>query len=813
MTGIFTEILNISISASLLIAACFLIRLIFRKMPKYIRCLMWLLVFIRLAVPFSIESDYSALPTKEYIVTAGVSEEADAVNDNDVEDVVMVDVHEQSEPVKSDVMSILSIVWMIGAACTMVYAFVSFILLKRRVGDATLLRDNIYQSEKIGTSFVLGIIRPRIYVPYGLSEINLDMVLKHENAHIKRRDHLIKPLGFLIATIHWFNPAVWFAYVLLCRDIEFACDEKVIRLIGFDMKKTAIIILIFCLLSGALLYVNRDLFRYEEIFVYRRMFSPDTDHKGDYILSTEQLPLKPGSYQVTIEGTFSGIGSGFFLVDSGEEKVQSADFPAEGTITQKEFTISGSTKQVRFGISWDPSTKELNIERFIIRSEHVLYKSSLLKHAVISAFILTIGIIVLLRFISPEKYSKLFPHLSKPENERMMLMIIFLTLLTAAPFYRSDTYVNGDDFYYHMRHLKGIAASLKAGHFPVRILLDWIENFGYGSGFYYPNLLLTFPAVLILCGFHVIAAYEIFTTVCTFFSLFTMFLTVRRISGSEKAAHASSIIYSFAVYRLIDIYYRAALGEIQTFVFLPLIILGLYEIFNDHTERWWIFAAGFTGLLWCHVISLALAGVFTAIWLLFSIRKIFSDKKIFFAFIKAVLLTLGLGMWFILPMAEQSMTNELKINMIMFSPDTEPFGSSSDPRSLLLFFYDWNYVDPIRQVYPGWTFLIIPLLRIIFLRRKENQMLKLADKMTIYGFIAMIMCTNLFPWKIFIQFLYRIQFAWRIMMITTVLLSVSCAIYAALLAEKYLPDRTQFVQLLPLFILCAACGGPILIEA
>ena len=238
MTGIFTEILNISISASLLIAACFLIRLIFRKMPKYIRCLMWLLVFIRLAVPFSIESDYSALPTKEYIVTAGVSEEADAVNDNDVEDVVMVDVHEQSEPVKSDVMSILSIVWMIGAACAMVYAFVSFILLKRRVGDATLLRDNIYQSEKIGTSFVLGIIRPRIYVPYGLSEINLDMVLKHENAHIKRRDHLIKPLGFLIATIHWFNPAVWFAYVLLCKDIEFACDEKVIKLIGFGMKKS-----------------------------------------------------------------------------------------------------------------------------------------------------------------------------------------------------------------------------------------------------------------------------------------------------------------------------------------------------------------------------------------------------------------------------------------------------------------------------------------------------------------------------------------------------------------------------------------------
>ena len=579
------------------------------------------------------------------------------------------------------------------------------------------------------------------------------------------------------------------------------------------MKRNVLIILILCLTAGALFFVNRDLLQYEQIFVYRRMFDPNTDSKGDYILSTEQLALKPGTYQAIIEGTFSGTGSGFFLIDAAEEKVFSADLPAQGTITQQEFTISGNTKQLRFGISWDPVTGKLNIERFLIRSDHVLYKSSLLKHAVISAAILAVSVILLLRVTTPEKYKKLFPHLSKPENERMMLMLIFLTLLTAAPFYRSDTFVNGDDFYYHMRHLKGIAASLRIGHFPVRILLDWIENYGYGSGFYYPNLLLTFPAVLILCGFHEIAAYEIFTTICTFFSLLTIFLTVRRVSSSEKAAHASAMIYAFAAYRLIDIYYRAALGEIQTFIFLPLIILGLYEIFNDHTERWWIFAIGFTGLLWCHVISLALAGVFTAIWLLFLIRRILTEKKIFFALIKAVLLTLGLGMWFILPMAEQSMTNELKINMIMFSPDTEPFGSSSNPHSLLLFFYDWNYVDPIRQVYPGWTFLIIPLLRVLFLREKRNQLLRLADKMTVYGFLAMLMCTNLFPWKIFIQFLYRIQFAWRIMMISTVLLSVSCAIYASLFAEKYLSKQSQVIQLLPLFVLCLICGGPILIEA
>ena len=580
-----------------------------------------------------------------------------------------------------------------------------------------------------------------------------------------------------------------------------------------NMKRKTIILLITAVIACALFFVNRDLFRYEKIFVYHRTFTEEIDRKGDYILSTEQMTLKPGTYLVTVEGNFSGKGSGYFLIDAAEEKIMASDVPYAETVAEKQFTIRENAKQLRFGISWDPASKTLDIDRFIIRSDHVLYKESLLKHFVISVAIIILGGIVLLRFISPEFYRKIFPYLSKPENERMILMILFLTLLTAIPFFRSDTYVNGDDFYYHMRHLKGIAASLRAGHFPVRILLDWIENYGYGSGFYYPNMLLTFPAVLILCGFHEIAAYEIFATICTFFSLLTMFLTVRRISKSEKTAHMAIMIYAFAAYHLIDIYYRAALGEIQTFIFLPLIILGLYEIFNGHTERWWILAMAFTGLLWCHLISLALAGVFTAVWLLFSVRRIFSDRKIFFAFVKAVLLTLGLGMWFLLPMAEQSATNELKINMIMFSPDAEPFGSSSKPRSLLLFFYDWNYDDPVRQVYPGWTFLIIPLLRLLLLRRKENSLMKLADHMTLYGFIAMIMCTSLFPWEIFIQFLYRIQFAWRIMMISTVLLSVSCAVYAAALAGKYLSKFTQYQQLIPVFLLCIICGGPILFEA
>ncbi len=578
------------------------------------------------------------------------------------------------------------------------------------------------------------------------------------------------------------------------------------------MKKNIKIAIILCLLAGALFFINRDLFEYEQVYVYRRAFKPGVDPKGDYILSDEPMVLKPGKYEITLNGSFRGKTSGYFLIDSSEEKLFTIDFPADDTEIREAFTVTGGAKQVRFGISWDPDTA-VTVDRVMIRSDHVLYRSSLMKHAVISGAAIILGGLIFLRSICPETWRRLFPRISKPENERMLLLIIILTIIVSVPFLREDSIIDGDDFYYHMRHLKGIAASLSAGHFPARILLDWVDNYGYGSGFYYPNLFLTFPAVLILCGFHVVNAYEIFVTFCTFFSLLTMFITVRRIGKSEKAAQISVMLYAFAAYRLIDVFYRAALGEIQAFIFLPLIILGFYEIMNGHCERWWIFGIAFTGLLWCHVISLAIAGFFTAVYALFYVRRIFTDRKIFFAFLKAVIFTLGLGTWFLLPMIEQAATNQLKINMIMFSPEDDPYGSITRFRSLFLFFNDWNYSERIRSVYPGWVFFFIPVLRIITLRRKDHPDLKLADGLTAYGFITLVMCTSLFPWKVFIQFLYRIQFAWRIMMISTVLLSVSCSIYTVLFLEKYFSEKSAGFQLVPVFLLCLICGGPIIVEA
>ena len=247
MKELFAQILNISISAGILIVVCVLVRLIFRKMPKSVRCLMWILVAVRLAIPFNIESPFSLQPAREYVTIS--SDEEASVGVNEAEKTAYATDKESGreivtlkDDIKNDVnnfdfMYAFSIIWIIGVAAVLIYAVAAYIRLKRTVADAVLLRQNIYQSERVGTAFILGIISPKIYVPYGLSEIELFMTLNHERAHLSRRDHLLKPLGFIITAVYWFNPLVWLAYILLCKDIELACDEKVIKKIGYDKKK------------------------------------------------------------------------------------------------------------------------------------------------------------------------------------------------------------------------------------------------------------------------------------------------------------------------------------------------------------------------------------------------------------------------------------------------------------------------------------------------------------------------------------------------------------------------------------------------
>ena len=245
MTEFFLNIVNMSISASWLVFAVLLLRLSLKKAPKWINVLLWGIVAVRLICPFSFESVLSLIPSSQTInpeislnspvIDSGVTIIDNAINPIIGEATISIQ-PEKDVNLFQFIMPYLAGVWLVGIATLLIYTLISFLRLKRKIGTAVLLRDNIYQSEAVVSPFVLGIIKPKIYLPFNMNGQDMDHVIAHEQAHIRRKDYLWKPLGFLILTLHWFNPMVWLGYVLLCRDIELACDEKVVKELNNEQR-------------------------------------------------------------------------------------------------------------------------------------------------------------------------------------------------------------------------------------------------------------------------------------------------------------------------------------------------------------------------------------------------------------------------------------------------------------------------------------------------------------------------------------------------------------------------------------------------
>lgn len=255
MEVVFLKLLNLSITAGWLVLAVVLFRLILKKAPKWVFCLLWALVGIRLVLPFSLESVFSLIPSAETVsetipytqtpvIDSGVGIVDQAVNPVIAES--LVPTAEASVNPVQVITSAASIIWIVGMIVLLLYLIVSYLRLRNCVRTATLLAGNIRQSENVAVPFILGLFKPSIYLPYHLSKNDFKNVIAHENAHLKRRDHLIKPMAFLILTVYWFNPLMWLAYILLCRDIELACDEKVIGTMDEDERKSYSTALLNC---------------------------------------------------------------------------------------------------------------------------------------------------------------------------------------------------------------------------------------------------------------------------------------------------------------------------------------------------------------------------------------------------------------------------------------------------------------------------------------------------------------------------------------------------------------------------------------
>lgn len=262
MSEFFLKIVNMSISASWVVVAVLALRFCLKKAPKWVNVLLWGIVAVRMVFPFSIESVLSLIPSAEAISPTIMMEQTPSVQTGvpALNHVINPVISGSFTPVPGASANPLQIwipvltgIWLFGIAALFLYSAVSYWRLRRKVCEAVILRGNLYQSEKVCSPFVLGIIKPKIYLPYHMDSRKMDHVIAHEQTHIRRKDHWWKPLGFLLLTIHWFNPLMWFSYVLLCRDIELACDEKVIREMGNEQRADYTQALVACSVNRRLI--------------------------------------------------------------------------------------------------------------------------------------------------------------------------------------------------------------------------------------------------------------------------------------------------------------------------------------------------------------------------------------------------------------------------------------------------------------------------------------------------------------------------------------------------------------------------------
>ncbi|NMA68893.1 MAG: hypothetical protein GX958_05695, partial [Desulfitobacterium sp.] len=247
MSQLFLTVLNMSLTASYVILFVILIRLLLKKAPKVISYALWAVVAFRLLIPFSFESIFSLIPRNTNATPIPhdiIYQQSPQINSG----IAVVDslvsqslpaptVGASANPLQIYV-EIGGYIWVLGIIALLVYSLVSVLILKGQLKRAQLLEGNIYEAENLQTPFVLGLIRPKIYLPTGLNPTERSYILLHEQTHIQRKDHIIKVLAFLTLSIHWFNPLVWVAFRLMSTDMELSCDERVLQQMNDeDIKK------------------------------------------------------------------------------------------------------------------------------------------------------------------------------------------------------------------------------------------------------------------------------------------------------------------------------------------------------------------------------------------------------------------------------------------------------------------------------------------------------------------------------------------------------------------------------------------------
>lgn len=305
MAQFLNNLLTASIHGSIVILAVILLRLLLRKTPKKYICLLWLLAGVRLLMPIEIRSDLSLQP-------------------------------EFTLPVWN-LPGFLPWVWGAVAICFGICSLISYRKLKARVREAVRIRGG-WECDKIDTAFILGFIKPRIYIPMGMNKHARKHILEHERTHLDKGDHWIKMIGFLALALHWFNPLVWIAYIMLCKDIEIACDERVVQFMELDERKSYSAALLSC--SGKQMHLSANPVAFGEVSVKQRILAV--------------LNYKKPSFWISLLGVVAFFFVAVCLLTSPAEE----NVPTIVEVPATEAPVEEPTEETRA-----PSTFAANLKR------------------------------------------------------------------------------------------------------------------------------------------------------------------------------------------------------------------------------------------------------------------------------------------------------------------------------------------------------------------------------------------------------------------------------------------------------------------
>lgn len=366
-------------------------------------------------------------------------------------------------------------------------------------------------------------------------------------------------------------------------------------------------------------------------------------------------------------------------------------------------------------------------------------------------------------------------------KNKPIFFILFLTLISSIPLFLNNNLVSFDDFLYHFERIRLIKEELDMGNIFSKMYHNYLNGFGYGSGLFYPDIFLYIPAFFLKFGLSEILSYKLFVILINLFSILSIYYCIKNMIKKEEIAKIGSIIYAISSYRLVDIYIRCALGEALSFIFLPLVIYGIYLLIYDDYKKIYVLILGMSGLIYSHLLSSFITILLLFIIVLINYKRFLKEKKRIIYLLLSTIITLAITSYYVFPMLEQLIDR----NFYIYSVDS--LGTLSDRavpfyKSILAIPYNnSNYWIPL-----GIGVIYIYIIYLYFKEYKtEKNKINLFDFdkiLFILGIILLFMSTNLFPWFIFNNISLSIQFPWRLYAFVSLFLIISGSI---LLYKKY----------------------------